>query len=114
MIDGQFAGRIPRCERDGPDACPISAGSIPRLSPELREVVEVYSMLSHPVVQGNAGLQMDILSLFRSNKTMDGYRYFYRMLFALHEIYDRNNARETDPIVPVPGGGRRALSKGAR
>ena len=113
-VEGKFAGRVPKCERDGPDSCPISAGNMPRLSPEMREVVEVYSMLAHPLVQDTPALQQDILDIFRSNKTMEGYRYFYTMLFTLHDVYSRNNARETDPVVPLPGGGRRALSKGAR
>lgn len=95
-------GRKPKCVTRGPQSCPLSDGSKPDLTPELLEVVNVYNLLAQPLVQACPGLQTDILDIFRSKKTLDGHRYFYRMLCHLHTVYDEFTPKT--PSLPDPAG----------
>jgi len=89
----------------------MTDGSRPDLTPELLEVVNVFNMLSHELIQKVPALQSDVLEIFRSPKTYDGYVYFYRMLIALYEIYQELSP-QMNPKLAQAEKDLRAISKG--
>jgi hypothetical protein len=80
----------------------LTDGSRPELTPELLEVVNVYSLLAQAPICDCPGLQTDILDIFRSKKTLDGHKYFYRMLTYLHTVYEESTPKT--PSLPDPAG----------
>lgn len=105
------SGRIPKCERDGPLSCPISAGDRPLLPEQVHEVVEIYEMLLHPLAQALPALQTDILKTFRLKHTRAGMVLFYKLIFMYHDVRKGMTtgaapALPTIPDLPVISKGR--------